>query len=583
MLTLYLIVVGGLAVYGINCYVLRWFCVRALPAQLARSRAIVQAYRDRAEDGDSGRETLPVVTVQLPVFNERYVVGRLIQAVAQLDWPHDKLDIQVLDDSTDDTRDIARQLVEHHAARGLPIRLLQRDHRDGYKAGALQAGLATARGEFVAIFDADFMPEPDFLWRTVPLLMADERVAMVQARWGHVNDGHSLLTRMQAVAIDGHFGIEQGGRLWSGALMNFNGTCGVWRIAAIADAGGWQHDTLTEDLDLSYRAQLAGWRMEYAPDVEVPGEIPSSMAAFRSQQRRWAKGSIQTMRKLWRRVLLARQPLYVKAQALLHISHYLIHPLMLLMAALAWPMLRVWDETPVARDVFVVMIIVALTSTFGPSAMYLAGQRALRRQWLRRMMMLPVLIVVGMGIAVSNSRAVLEAMLGIRSGFVRTPKDNGAARASRYRLPMDWTLLAELALTVWCACSLVAYLRAGRALFAPYLLAFTLGFATMSLAGMRDLLRRWRQRGVKAAEPAVDIDVVSRSVAEWQAAHAGWRPADSVLMTMPSSSRVPAHEPPIGGDNTVPQPVATAPQQMMGLFPSERNKSRDRQGADVPV
>ena len=293
-------------------------------------------YRDRVPGPPPPVADWPVVTVQLPIFNEMYVVDRLIDAVCALDYPKEKLEIQVLDDSTDETSDIAELAVRRQAARGFDIKYLHRTDRTGYKAGALDAALKVARGGFIAIFDADFVPPSDFLVRTIPYF-ENSRLALVQARWGHLNHDYSLLTRIQAILLDGHFVLEHGGRNRSGCFFNFNGTAGVWRREAIGDAGGWQHDTLTEDLDLSYRAQLRGWQFLFLPDLVTPAEVPVEMNAFKSQQHRWAKGSIQTCRKLLPYILQADLPLKVKVEAFFHLTANFNYVLMVALSILMFP------------------------------------------------------------------------------------------------------------------------------------------------------------------------------------------------------------------------------------------------------
>jgi len=288
ILVLYFFVLSILAIYGWHRYYLVYLYTK---------------HKDQAPVAPCELPNLPRVTVQLPIFNEMYVADRLIDAVCELDYPSDLLEIQVLDDSTDETTSIAALAVRRHAARGADIRYLHRVDRTGYKAGALEAGLAEATGEFIAIFDADFIPPKDFLKRTLPYFGTDSRIGMVQARWGHINQDYSLLTKIQSILLDAHFVLEHGARNRSGCFFNFNGTAGVWRREAIGSAGGWQHDTLTEDLDLSYRAQLAGWRFVFLPDVVSPAEVPVEMNSFKSQQHRWAKGSIQTCMKLLPRIL----------------------------------------------------------------------------------------------------------------------------------------------------------------------------------------------------------------------------------------------------------------------------------------
>ncbi|MFQ6672666.1 MAG: cellulose synthase family protein, partial [Candidatus Tectimicrobiota bacterium] len=313
----YLASLTGLFCYGVNCYVLMRLHRRHRSAWASRAKATMEAFWS-ANHADGH---LPRVTVQLPIYNEQYVVDRLIKSVAALDYPHHLLEIQVLDDSTDETTPLVASLVAHYRARGLDIHHLHRTNRVGYKAGALAEGLRVSRGEFIAIFDADFTPPKDFLLRTIPFF-EDDRVGLIQTRWGHINRDYSLLTQVQAIGIDGHFGVEQGARAWSGLLMNFNGTAGIWRCQAIEEAGGWLERTLTEDLDLSYRAQLQGWKMVYLPEVVCPAELPVQLQGFKTQQRRWAKGSIQTAKFLLPSIWRSSLPLFTKVQASLHLTHY---------------------------------------------------------------------------------------------------------------------------------------------------------------------------------------------------------------------------------------------------------------------
>ncbi|HEX9763648.1 MAG TPA: cellulose synthase family protein [Candidatus Acidoferrales bacterium] len=364
----------------------------------------------------------PKVTIQLPLFNEKYVVERLIETVAGLDYPREQLEIQVLDDSTDDTVEIARACVERHAATGLNINYLHRTHRTGYKAGALEEGLRVARGEYIAIFDADFLPPADFLRRTLPYFGGDPKLAMVQTRWSYVNRHYSLLTEVQAILLDAHFILEHGARWRAGLFFNFNGTAGVWRRAAIEDAGGWEHDTLTEDTDLSYRAQLRGWRFLYLPEVECPSELPVDMNAFKAQQARWAKGLMQTAKKHLPRMLRAPVPWRVKLEAFYHLTGCISYPLMVALSVLLLPALIVrfyqgwWQVLWIDLPLF-------LAATCSVSSFYLVAQRERDpKRWKRTLFFLPLLMAVGIGVALRNARAVLEAIWGVQSAFVRTPK-----------------------------------------------------------------------------------------------------------------------------------------------------------------
>src|SRR3989442_1288846 len=404
---LYGVALIGLLLYGLNAYVmvtLHWWTRR----------------RPRAVPAPPAPGEWPAVTVQLPLFNERHVARRLLEAVGRLDYPAQRLEIQVLDDSTDETSAIVAEAARGLATRGVTVRHLRRTDRTGFKAGALAAGLRGARGEFIAIFDADFVPPPDFLTKTIPHF-ADPTVAVVQSRWGHLNRDFSLLTLAQSLGIDGHFGVEQPARCWGNLLLNFNGTAGVWRRAAIEDAGGWAHDTLTEDLDLSYRAQLRGWRIEYRPELVCPAELPVLITGFKSQQRRWATGSIQTALKLLPEILRAPRSAWAKYQAAVHLTYYMIPPLMLAVVLLSVPLLAARELIPSAPLLVASSLIFAL-STFGPACMLIYAQRAIEPEWRRRIWRLPTIMVIGVGVAWSTSLAVLGAFWKPDLTFVRTPK-----------------------------------------------------------------------------------------------------------------------------------------------------------------
>ena len=318
----YFFVLVILAVYGWHRYFLVYLYMKN---------------KDKVPVPSTPLERLPVVTIQLPIYNEMYVADRLIDAVCLIDYPRELLEIQVLDDSTDETTSVAERAVRRNAAQGIDITCIHRTDRTGYKAGALEAGLKAAKGQFIAIFDADFIPTADFLRRTIEFF-GDSKIAMVQARWGHINHDYSLLTKVQSILLDAHFVLEHGGRNRSGLFFNFNGTAGIWRREAISDAGGWQHDTLTEDLDLSYRAQLRGWKFVFVPGLIAPAEVPVEMNAFKSQQHRWAKGSIQTCRKLLPRILRSKHlPIQVKTEAFFHLTNTIVYPLMVVLTLLMYP------------------------------------------------------------------------------------------------------------------------------------------------------------------------------------------------------------------------------------------------------
>jgi cellulose synthase/poly-beta-1,6-N-acetylglucosamine synthase-like glycosyltransferase len=465
ILVLYFFVLSILAIYGWHRYYVVYLYMKN---------------RDRVPGPVPLPDMLPAVTVQLPIFNEMYVADRLISAVADLDYPRDLLEIQVLDDSTDETTGIAELAVRRLAARGFNIHYLHRVDRRGYKAGALEAGLREATGQFVAIFDADFVPPTDFLRRTLGYFEADPKVGMVQARWGHINQDYSLLTKIQSILLDAHFVLEHGGRHRAGCFFNFNGTAGVWRREAIETAGGWQHDTLTEDLDLSYRAQLAGWRFVFLPDLVSPAEVPVEMNSFKSQQHRWAKGSIQTCLKLLPRILRSNQPLGVKAEAFFHLSANFNYLLMSLLSVLMFPAMYVrynmgWTE------MLLIDVPLFAAATLSVCNFYIVSQRELYPDWRQRLKYLPFLMSIGIGLCVNNTRAVLEAMFGRQSEFARTPKygierDSDEWVGKKYHQTVGVQPMVELALGLYFT-GTVFYALANQIYGTlPFLMLFQIGF-----------------------------------------------------------------------------------------------------------
>jgi len=462
----YFIVLTLLATYGIHRYTLVYLYYKKK--------------KNRTTEPEQKFSALPRVTVQLPIFNEQYVVDRLLQAVCRLDYPRDLLEIQVLDDSTDETQNVARNLVEHSSAQGFQITYHHRTDRAGFKAGALHEGLKTAIGEFVVIFDADFVPPSDFLQRTIHHF-TEPNVAMVQTRWGHINRNYSFLTEVEAILLDGHFVLEHSGRARHNVFFNFNGTAGVWRRAAIDDAGGWQHDTLTEDTDLSYRAQLRGWKFIYRQDVECPAELPVEMTAFKTQQARWAKGLIQTGKKILPRVLKSKQPFRVKFEAWYHLTANLSYPLMVILSVLLLPAMVIrfyqgWFQ------MLYIDIPLFLASTFSISSFYLVSQRELfPRTWPRALLYIPFLMAIGIGLTITNTIAVLEALIGRQTAFARTPKyrvesKKDVVHATKYRKRLGLVPWIELliggyfALTVYYAVTNENYLTV------PFLLLFVCGY-----------------------------------------------------------------------------------------------------------
>jgi cellulose synthase/poly-beta-1,6-N-acetylglucosamine synthase-like glycosyltransferase len=441
---------------------------------------------------------LPRVTVQLPIFNEMYVTERLIGAVARLDYPRDLLEIQVLDDSTDETQGIARACVDRYRAEGLDICYVHRTNRKGFKAGALENGLLTAKGEFVAVFDADFAPEPDFLRRTIHHF-TDPGVGMVQARWGHLNRAYSLLTQAQAILLDGHFVIEHTARNRSGRFFNFNGTAGLWRRKAIEDGGGWQHDTLTEDLDLSYRAQLAGWRFVYLLDVVAPAEVPVEMNAFKSQQHRWAKGSIQTALKLLPLIRRADVPREVKKEAFFHLTANVGYLLMIPLTIL----LPITVVVRVSHGWFEVLLLdlpFFAAATLSVVSFYATSQDGHAGSWWGRVKYVPFVMALGIGLAVNQARAVVEALMGYETGFTRTPK-HGVQRPGesvarkRYKAAVTFQPLVELALAGYMTYGVLYLIEREVYYSLPFLVLFQVGFGYVGLASVYEALRgrvlRW--------------------------------------------------------------------------------------------
>jgi cellulose synthase/poly-beta-1,6-N-acetylglucosamine synthase-like glycosyltransferase len=474
ILCAYLLTLAGIVLYALHR---GWLlCIYLWRSRLERSSTIWSG-------------PLPPVTVQLPIYNERYVVERLIDAVCALDYPRELLDIQVLDDSDDDTTQLAASCVARHVAGGIRIEHVRRSERLGYKAGALAYGLERAAGEFVLIFDADFVPPADTLRRLLAPFVEPE-VGMVQARWGHLNREASWLTRVQGLVLDGHFNIEHAARSAAGLFFNFNGTAGMWRVACLRDAGGWQWDTLTEDLDLSYRAQMRGWRFVYRPDVVVPGELPPSVRAFKGQQARWAQGSIQTARKLLPVLMRGTWPRRLKLEALAHLTSYVPAPLTLGLAVLILPatIVRLERGWPVPLTVDLVVLAVAI----GPLAMFYGQTLRLsrRRAWPGLLVHLPMILAVGIGISVNNTRALLAGLFGQGPAeFVRTPKRGSAAFGYRAGVSR-WSTVAETGLAAYVSVAMGYALVAGLYPSIPFLLLFLYGFAAIAAGSVREPLAR---------------------------------------------------------------------------------------------
>src|SRR5205809_4937901 len=486
----YLAVLLGLSAYGVHRYFIIYLSLKY------RKRAVVPAGRFRQ---------LPRVTVQLPIFNEIYVVKRLLRSVSELDYPRELLQIQVLDDSTDDTWEVTASCADELRQRGFDVQLIHRVDRTGFKAGALAAGLESAAGEFVCILDADFVAPPDLLQHTIHFF-TDPKIGMIQSRWGHLNRGYSLLTRMQAMFLDGHLVLEQTARSRSGRFFNFNSTAGLWRRSCIEEAGGWQADTLCEDLDLSYRAQLAGWKFVYLADVVTPAELPVDMNGFKSQQHRWTKGSIQTCKKLLPRIWRSQLPFPIKVEATGHLMSNFAYLLLAFLCVLLHPSAGApqggWLRT------FLVDIPVFLAASVSVAVFYICAQRELHpRTWLREILFLPCLLALGFDLSLNNARAVLEALINHKSDFTRTPKYGIERKSQKWRgckyRPLKSALpLAELAFAIYFSYFVVFAIVHGQFLSVPFLLMFQGGFLYVCVSSF---VSRWSRINFESSRPAAAI------------------------------------------------------------------------------
>ncbi len=487
MAVLYAIAIAVLTLYGAN---LLWLCKQSAGAgRLAPD--------PEAAPPPEGSFAWPFVTVQLPVFNEPLEVERLIDACARLDYPRDRFEIQVLDDSTDDTPRLAARSLSAAAARGVRITHLRRPNREGYKAGALRYGLTQAQGDFLAVFDADFVPRPDFLRRLLPAF-ADERLGAAQARWGHINRDASLLTRIQAAGLDAHFAVEQLARRRADCFLHFNGTAGVWRRAAIVDAGGWQADTIAEDLELSYRAQLAGWRIEFMGDVEVPAELPSTFEGVRTQQFRWTKGSVEAARKLLRSLWTSRESFRRKVQGTFHMTGHLVFPFVLLAGLLHVPMQAAAHSGGGPGQAYFGWMALGLVGFAGFTLAQVFAQRRLYADWPRRLGVLPVFMAGAIGMSIRNTIAVVEAFAGISSPFVRTPKfgtaasgdraaaDRSGGRRQRGSAALRIAYPLEFAMGVYSTAGVAYLLMTGQWDAVVFQLLFAAGFVLVAAATFRE-------------------------------------------------------------------------------------------------
>src|SRR4051812_5608844 len=475
----YMSVLIGLSAYGIHRYVIIYLFLK---------------HRKRGAVPLGHFDELPKVTMQLPIFNEVYVVERLLKSVSEIDYPKDKLQIQVLDDSTDDTKQLTAACVAELQGRGFNVELIQRTDRSGFKAGALETGLASAEGEFVCILDADFVPQPDLLQKTIHHF-TDPKIGMIQTRWGHLNRTYSLLTKVQAMFLDGHLLLEQTARSRSGRFFNFNGTAGLWRRSCIEEAGGWQHDTLTEDLDLSYRAQLVGWKFVFLPDVITPAELPVDMNGFKSQQHRWTKGSIQTCKKLLPTIWRSKLALPLKIEATAHLTSNFAYLLLACLCVLLHPSIG-GPQTGWMR-MFLVDVPIFLTASLSVGVFYICAQRELHPQtWMKEILFLPALLALGVGLSLNNARAVLEAVFNQESDFARTPKYGIERKRQQWRtckyMPMKSLLpIVEMAFALYFTYFLWFAISHGQYLSVPFLVMFQLGFLYVSLSSLSQWLPRF--------------------------------------------------------------------------------------------
>jgi len=480
VLVIYIVALSILFGFGIHGLVLLYYYYK--------TKQVEQSKEEMPEE-------YPVVTIQLPMYNELFVVERLFNAITQIDYPKDKMEIQVLDDSTDESVDSTMQLVDDYVARGFDIKYVHRTNRDGFKAGALKAGLETIKGEFVAIFDADFVPKTDFLMKTIPHFR-NTNVACVQTRWEHLNESYSFLTRAQALALDGHFVIEQQVRNKAGFFINFNGTAGVWRKSAIIDAGNWHADTLAEDLDLSYRAQLKGWKFVFLNNVTSPAELPADINSLKNQQFRWTKGYVETAKKLLPKVLKSDIPLKIKLECIVHLTSNLVFPFIILVALLNVPLIIIKNTVGGLENYYTMMSIFVLAS-ISTFLFYMYSQKDIHMDWRKRLLLFPIFLAGSMGLAINNTKAVWEALINKKTAFVRTPKfkivsdtDDWKKYKSHLSRKINGTVYFELFMTLYfmIGIGISAYYLEIAAI--PFQLMFLLGFGSVGYMSLKHSLAK---------------------------------------------------------------------------------------------
>ena len=489
----YFIVVLGLSAYGIHRYSIIYLYFKNRHCKPAAASRFAE---------------LPVVTVQLPIYNEVHVVERLLKAISEIDYPRDKLEIQVLDDSTDETRSMTERTVVKLRARGYDAVVLRREDRVGFKAGALDYGFQKAKGEFFFILDADFVPPPNILRESIQHF-ADPKVGMIQTRWGHINRSYSWLTRAEAILLDGHLVLEQTARSRTGRFFNFNGTAGLWRKSCIRESGGWQHDTLTEDLDLSYRAQLRGWKFVFLADIVTPAELPVDIDGFKSQQHRWTKGSIQTCKKVLPRIWSSRLPLFIKVEATAHLTANFAYLLLAFLCVLLHPS-SAGASSAAAGGVARMLLIdlpIFVATTVSAAVFYLCAQRELYpKDWKREIWFFPFVLALGIGLSINNARAVVEAMFNRRSDFCRTPK-YGIERSkqrwqdSRYAAVRTVIPLIEFIFAGYFTYFVFHAFQNHEFLSVPFLMLFQIGFAYVACGSIWQRMMRpqWSSRDISVA------------------------------------------------------------------------------------
>ncbi|PCJ62878.1 MAG: glycosyl transferase family 2 [Planctomycetota bacterium] len=502
VLSLYVASSFCLAVYGSHCYLMIFLFLKRQKKSRNKIQESIDNYILNQKE-----ETYPYVTIQLPFYNEKSVVERVMLSAAEVDYPKDKFEIQILDDSNDETVDIVNRIIETIRSQGINISVIRRHDRKDYKAGALANGMTICKGEFIAIFDADFIVPKSFLKRAIPLITAQDDVACVQGRWGHINSQENWLTKAQSVGIDGHFAAEQGARSYYGMCLNFNGTGGVWRKSAILAGGGWQGDTLTEDLDLSYRVQMEGYRIVYDFDNVCLAEIPNDVIALKSQQKRWAKGSMQTAIKLAPRIIKSKRlAWYEKIEAMLHMTHYSVAIFMTIVCTLTFPVLGIAENLKVEMNYLLYIVwSFILISALAPCAMY-TGSGIVLGKWKKSIRTFPAMMVLGTGLCVNNALAVLEAFTKKKTAFVRTPKSGStdvSKKKSLYQAntPLLFCLI-ELTLGIYAFATLYKYTYASTHIFGLFILSYAIGMTCFGYITLRYKAFYWFSRNSKQLQAA---------------------------------------------------------------------------------